>query len=81
MDCTALSDIVISPNVVSIGIAAFANCDSLCSPVLPESLSFVSPDAFLHCGQLTEAVYGGSRAQYDAFGLQFSSVVSVCCGK
>lgn len=48
--CTALSEVILPPNLTSIGAGTFAGCSSLCSIELPETLTSIGQNAFAATG-------------------------------
>ena len=51
-NCTALKDVVLSANLITIEAFAFENCSSLSNIELPESLTFIGYRAFANCTSL-----------------------------
>lgn len=52
MECSSLSNIEISPNVVSINISAFENCISLNNIQIPKNVKTIGEKAFKNCANL-----------------------------
>ena len=71
--CESLESLTIPAGVESIANALFCNCTSLASVSIPESVVSIGENAFFNCAALTDVYYGGTKAQWDALGYQFSN--------
>ena len=59
MDCTTLTNVIISDDVTSIGGYAFRGCTGLTSITIPDSVTSIGEDAFYQCNRLAEINYTG----------------------
>jgi hypothetical protein len=65
-NCTKLSQITLSENLVSIGSRAFHGCTNLAGITLPESVTFIGGSAFARCPNIVFTVTGsGSLSLLD----------------
>ena len=59
MDCTKLTNVIISDNITSIGKEAFGGCSGLTSITIPDSVTSIGENAFYQCNRLAEINYTG----------------------
>lgn len=64
--CSALKSVVILDGVTKIGNFSFQLCAALESVSIPASVTHLGGNAFLKCDSLTEILYAGSEAQWEA---------------
>ena len=65
--------VVIEEGITSVGASAFYSCKRLQSVTLPVSVTAVGESAFRSCLLLTEVLYGGTKAEWEALRFTGSS--------
>ena len=75
-NCTSLTSVTIPDSVASIGNAVFME-SGLTSVTIPDSVTSIDKDVFYLCS-LTEVTYKGTKAQWEAFGVNKGSITIHC---
>ena len=70
-NCSSLASMTIPDSVTSIGEYAFYGCSSLESVTIPDSVTSIEEYAFYNCGKLEDAVFGGTKEEWEATGYTF----------
>ena len=74
--CSNLASVTIPDSVASIGNAVFME-SGLTSVTIPDSVTSIDKDVFYLCS-LTEVTYKGTKAQWEAFGVNKGSITIHC---
>ena len=62
--CSDLYDVTIEDGVKSIGSSAFEGCSRLTTVTMAKTVEVIEEKAFFDCEELSEAYYGGTRADW-----------------
>lgn len=63
MDCNNLLEVELSESLTSIGVHAFRSCSGLTDFLIPRSVTFIHPYAFVGVRNPNPRVYAGSYAE------------------
>ncbi len=80
--CSALTTLILGPNIKSIERSAFAKCQNLINLTIPSSVTSIGETAFMECNALTHVTIPasvavlGRYAFYNCAGLQTADVYS-----
>lgn len=74
MNCTSLKKVVLSNNIIEVGVNSFKGCSALNCIVIPESVKTIGKDAFRGCP--ITSVYVASLEQYLGLGLDLDANTS-----
>ena len=75
--CSSLESVTIPDNVTSIESSVFRNCTSLAIVTIPDSVTSIEEYAFYNCWKLKDALFGGTKEEWEATGYTFPYGVRV----
>ena len=75
--CISLESMTIPDSVTSIMNGTFYECSSLAIVTIPDSVTSIEEYAFYNCGKLEDALFGGTKEEWEATGYTFPYRVRV----